>query len=213
MSKGTEFENRREGALNECSDADTDQLFGSDGFFDPTDLVQVKYEMLRRVAVDGVSIREAARASGLSPRIFYHAKAGFEQHGVVGLLGPDPYPSAVAFVQKETGASEESQRFAFSDDYLRIDFERRTVRAGEKVVRLTRTEFALLFHLVSRASKPLPHQELEQLIWGTKCVNRRASLRVYVNQLRKKIEPDPVNPRYIVTEPWVGYRFKNFKNE
>ena len=95
----------------------------------------------------------------------------------------------------------------FSCDHLQIDFEARRVLAGGKDVRLTRTEFELLRLLVSEAGKPLTHTILEQILWGSNAVKNRACLRVYVNQLRKKIEPDPLHPTHIVTDHWVGYRF------
>jgi DNA-binding response OmpR family regulator len=156
--------------------------------------VQVKYEMLRRVAVDGVSIQDAARAFGLSHQTFYRAKTDFEEGGVAGLLA----------LQSDAAKSKPVK---VPPDYLQIDFDARRVRVAQQDVRLTVTEFTLLQYLVSRSDTPISHEELEQLIWGTKSVNRRACLRVYVNHLRKKIEADPLNPKYIITEPWVGYRF------
>jgi two-component system, OmpR family, KDP operon response regulator KdpE len=67
----------------------------------------------------------------------------------------------------------------------------------------------LLRHLVANSGKTLTHRGLLQTVWGPDYGEETESLRVLVNQLRKKIEPNPRAPRYIVTEPWVGYRFEN----
>ena len=78
-------------------------------------------------------------------------------------------------------------------------------RTGE--VRLTPKEFDLLRYLLANPNVPIPHGRLLQAVWGPDYGDQVEYLRVFVNQLRKKIEPDPAHPRYIVTEPWVGYRF------
>jgi two-component system KDP operon response regulator KdpE len=81
------------------------------------------------------------------------------------------------------------------------------VRARGEEVRLTPKEFDLLRFLVAHAGKPVRHRELLQAVWGPDYGDETSYLRVFVTHLRKKIEPDPSNPRYILTEPWVGYRF------
>jgi two-component system KDP operon response regulator KdpE len=98
---------------------------------------------------------------------------------------------------------------AFVSPDLQIDFERRTVAARRRTVRLTPKEFALLRQLVTNEGKTLTHRLLLQTVWGPDYGEEMESLRVLVNQLRKKIEPDPRKPRYILTEPWVGYRFES----
>jgi len=90
---------------------------------------------------------------------------------------------------------------------LEIDFERRTVSAKGRVVRLTPKEFELLRQLVANQGKTLTHRWLLQTVWGPDYGQEMESLRVLINQLRKKIEPDLKKPRYILTEPWIGYRF------
>lgn len=92
---------------------------------------------------------------------------------------------------------------------LEIDFERRTVSVKGRTVRLTPKEFELLRQLVTNKGKTLSHRRLLQTVWGPDYGEETESLRVLVNQLRKKIEPDPRKPRYILTEPWVGYRFES----
>ncbi len=95
----------------------------------------------------------------------------------------------------------------FASDDLEIDFDQRRVRVREKNVRLTPKEFELLRHLVARGGKPVPHRELLQAVWGPDYGDETDYLRVFINHLRRKIEPDPSRPKYVLTEPWVGYRF------
>jgi two-component system KDP operon response regulator KdpE len=88
-----------------------------------------------------------------------------------------------------------------------IDFESRQVRRPGRELRLTPKEFDLLRYLATRPNKAVTHRELLQAVWGPDYGEELEYLRVFINQLRKKIEPDPSNPRYLRTEPWVGYRF------
>jgi two-component system KDP operon response regulator KdpE len=97
---------------------------------------------------------------------------------------------------------------SFLSDDLNIDFEKRAIALKGRTVRLTPKEFELLHYLVANRGKPLPHRRLLQAVWGPDYGQETEYLRVFINQLRKKIEPDPKNPRYIHTEPWVGYRFE-----
>jgi two-component system, OmpR family, KDP operon response regulator KdpE len=90
---------------------------------------------------------------------------------------------------------------------LTIDFDRRRVHRGELEIRLTPKEFELLTLLVTHAGRVLTHRTILKSIWGSHGNEQPEHLRVLMGQLRKKIEPDPANPRYLVTEPWVGYRF------
>lgn len=90
---------------------------------------------------------------------------------------------------------------------LEIDFDARRVKSGNKGVRLTPKEFDLLRYLVSHAGKPVPHRELLQAVWGPDYGDQTDYLRVFITHLRKKIEPNPARPQYILTEPWIGYRF------
>ena len=102
--------------------------------------------------------------------------------------------------------SEQTAAIFVSDD-LTVDLAARKVVARGQPVRLTPKEFELLQHLLSNLNKPISHRKLLQTIWGPDYGDQVEYLRVFVSQLRKKIEPDPSHPRYIVTEPWVGYRF------
>jgi two-component system KDP operon response regulator KdpE len=97
---------------------------------------------------------------------------------------------------------------SFTSNELTIDFDKRLVLLKEQPVRLTPKEFDLLRYLVSNQGRAIGHRRLLQAVWGPDYGDETEYLRVFINQLRKKIELDPHNPRYIHTEPWVGYRFE-----
>ena len=88
-----------------------------------------------------------------------------------------------------------------------IDLQTRIVSVEEKEVHLTPKEFDLLVYMAQHPEKVLTHSVLLKAVWGPQSVQQPEYLRVFINQLRKKIEPEET-PRYILTEPWVGYRFK-----
>ena len=91
---------------------------------------------------------------------------------------------------------------------FRIDTPARKVTVRRNEVRLTPKEFELLVYLARRPGKVVTHRALLGAIWGGQSTEQVEYLRVFVGQLRKKLEPDSSSPRYIVTEPWVGYRFE-----
>ena len=93
-------------------------------------------------------------------------------------------------------------------DDLEINFNLRRVVVGDREARLTPKEFDLLQFMVAHPNVPIPHTKLLQSVWGADYGDEVEYLRVFVNQLRKKIEKDPSNPKYLLTEPWVGYRFQ-----
>jgi two-component system KDP operon response regulator KdpE len=103
-----------------------------------------------------------------------------------------------------TGGAEET--IVVSPQFS-VNIAARQVTINGKLVRLTPKEFDLLRYLLANANKPIPHRKLLQTIWGPDYGDEVEYLRVFVSQLRKKIEPDHAHPRYIVTEPWIGYRF------
>lgn len=104
-------------------------------------------------------------------------------------------------------SAPESGPHTFSSGDVDIDFDARRVRVNGNNVRLTPKEFELLRYLVSQGGKPVPHRELLQAVWGPDYGDETDYLRVFINHLRKKIEPNPAQPIYVLTEPWVGYRF------
>jgi two-component system, OmpR family, KDP operon response regulator KdpE len=90
---------------------------------------------------------------------------------------------------------------------LAIDYDRHRVLRGDEEIRLTPKEFDLLALLVRNADRVLTHRVILKAIWGPHAVNQPEHLWVLMAQLRKKIETDPSQPRYLLSEPWVGYRF------
>jgi two-component system, OmpR family, KDP operon response regulator KdpE len=90
---------------------------------------------------------------------------------------------------------------------LCVDLEARIVTVAGAPVRLTPKEYDLLVFMMRNAGKVLTHTAMLRAVWGGENAEQVEYLRVFVGQLRKKIEPDPSHPRYIVTEPWIGYRF------
>ena len=96
----------------------------------------------------------------------------------------------------------------FESPQLSVDLERRIVDVRGQRVHLSPKEFDVLRLLVTQQGKPLTHKKLLQTVWGPDHGEETENLRVVINQLRKKIEKDPTRPRYILTEPWLGYRFQ-----
>jgi two-component system KDP operon response regulator KdpE len=96
----------------------------------------------------------------------------------------------------------------FASKDVTIDFESRELTVRGRAVHLTPKEYDVLKHLVANQGKPLTHRRLLQSVWGPDYGEETENLRVVINQLRKKIEADPGHPKYILTEPWIGYRFQ-----
>lgn len=99
------------------------------------------------------------------------------------------------------------------DDRLSIDFNRHQVIVNGERIDLRPTEYRLLNHLIQNAGWVVPHETLLAKVWGYEYRDETHYLRLYVNYLRKKIEEDPANPKYILTERGVGYRFVDFKRK
>lgn len=97
------------------------------------------------------------------------------------------------------------------DEDLQIDFPRRAVIVRGETVKLRPTEYRLLLHLVENAGWIVPQETLLSKVWGPEYRDDSQILRLYITYLRKKIEPDPPNPRYILTERGVGYQFVDYK--
>ena len=110
-----------------------------------------------------------------------------------------------AALRRSPDVSEQTSVIEEGD--FRIDLEMRQLLVGGKEVRLTPKEFELLLYLIRHSGKVLTHRTLLANVWGGDSTDQTEYLRVFIRHLRKKIEPDPAKPRYILTEPWVGYRF------
>jgi two-component system, OmpR family, KDP operon response regulator KdpE len=93
-------------------------------------------------------------------------------------------------------------------DDVEINFESRRVIVAGRPVRLTSKEFDLLLYLATHRNRTIPHRELLSEVWGSEHVDERKYLRVFINRLRKKIEASPREPKFLLTEPFVGYRLQ-----
>lgn len=168
-------------------------------------------------AVDGVQLCRLVRATSRVPIIVLSVRDK-EQQKVEALdAGADDY------VTKPFGMSEllarvranlrrvptevEADPIIEIGDF-NIDTASRKVMVRRRDVRLTPKEFELLVYLARRPGKVIQHRALLGAIWGGQSTEQVEYLRVFVGQLRKKLEPDAASPRYLVTEPWVGYRFE-----
>jgi two-component system KDP operon response regulator KdpE len=96
----------------------------------------------------------------------------------------------------------------FQSKDFTVDFELRRVTVGGEEVHLAPKEFEVLKELIANQGKPVSHRRLLQAVWGPEYGEETENLRVVINQLRKKIEKDHSQPKYVLTEPWVGYRFQ-----
>jgi two-component system, OmpR family, KDP operon response regulator KdpE len=103
--------------------------------------------------------------------------------------------------------SDETEASALGVGAFHIDFHDHRVRVHGQPVRLTPKEFDLFVFMARHPNRVLPHKTLLGAVWGQASEEQSEYLRVFVGQLRKKLESDPANPRYLLTEPWVGYRF------
>jgi two-component system KDP operon response regulator KdpE len=108
-------------------------------------------------------------------------------------------------LRHSAGAAPATPLFTAGD--LEVDFSKQVVKRQGQIVKLTRTEYELLAYLVSHHGKVLTHKELLRNVWGPEYGEESEYVRVFIRQLRSKIEDDPSNPKFIVTEPRIGYRF------
>lgn len=109
----------------------------------------------------------------------------------------------------EITGDQEPELLQSDDGYLSMDIPRRHVRVNEQEIRLTPTEFALLHQLMLHSGKVLTHRALLRSVWGPEYGEESDYLRVYIRQLRRKVEQEPSQPQYILTEPGVGYVFRS----
>jgi two-component system, OmpR family, KDP operon response regulator KdpE len=165
--------------------------------------------------MSGLEVCRRVREFSAVPVIVLSAK-GSESDKVAALdLGADDYVTKpfgmdellarVRAVMRRQPASEAGASVLEVGD-VRIDSDERRVIVAGKEFKLTPKEFDVLKYLACNAGKVVTHRKLLQSVWGWQSSEQTEYLRVVVNQLRRKIEPDPQHPRYILTEPWVGYR-------
>ena len=121
-------------------------------------------------------------------------------------FGMDELLARIRAALRRQPASESQSRTLEAGEF-RVDLDAHIVTRGGEELRLTPKEFDLLTYLVRNAGKVLTHRALLGAVWGGDYTEQHEYLRVFIGQLRKKIEPDPSKPRFILTEPWIGYRF------
>ncbi|MBX2994127.1 MAG: response regulator [Bdellovibrionaceae bacterium] len=119
-------------------------------------------------------------------------------------FGPDELLARIRVALRHTGMIEATPIFESGD--LKVDLNKKTVLVSENQIRLTSTEYAVLSRLVRDHGKVVSQIQLLKEIWGTTAKDQSHYLRIYINQLRKKIESNPSEPVHILTEPGVGYR-------
>jgi two-component system KDP operon response regulator KdpE len=167
--------------------------------------------------VDGLEICARIRAQSDVPIIVLSAR-GAEAQKVAALdqgaddyvtkpFGPEELLARVRAALRRTLTAREPPTGQMVRGEVTIDFGRHRVYRLDEEIRLTPKEFELLALLASRAGQVLTHRAILETIWGPNAVDQPEHLRVLMGQLRKKLEPDPSRPRYLLTEPWVGYRF------
>lgn len=172
--------------------------------------------------LDGFEVLRMIREAYSVPVIMLTAK-GEEDDRIYGLeLGADDYitkpfsprelVSRVKAVLRRTESSGvPSKDLIEVDDRLKIDFGRREIWVEGKLVQLRPTEYRLLFHLVQNAGWVLTYDQLLTKVWGYEYRDEPHYVRLYVNYLRQKLEENPSEPKYILTERGVGYRFVDYR--
>ena len=175
--------------------------------------------------LDGFETLRMLREFSSIPVIMLTAK-GEENDKVYGLeLGADDYitkpfgprelSSRIKAVLRRADMPTSSPDNAILkiDDRLSVDFNQREVIVNGERIKLRPTEYRLLYHLIENAGWTVPHDQLLAKVWGYEYRDEAHYVRLYVNYLREKIEEDPSNPRYILTERGVGYRFLDFRRQ
>ncbi|MFM8322588.1 MAG: response regulator transcription factor [Chloroflexota bacterium] len=172
--------------------------------------------------LDGFEVLKVIREVTPVPVIMLTAK-GEEDDRVRGLeLGADDYVtkpfsprelvSRVRAVLRRTETPGAAVHGLLEvDDRLKIDFDHREVWVEGKLVKLRPTEYRLLYHLVQNAGWVITHDQILTKVWGYEYRDEPHYVRLYINYLRKKLEQDPANPKYILTERGIGYRFVDFR--
>ena len=161
---------------------------------------------------DGFSLIHHVRASGDTPIVVLSVRGGDADKIRALDLGADDFvvkpfstPELLARIRAQLRRIGSRSQLEFPD--LSIDVERRRVVQGTRELRLTPTELAILELLAHKAGRPVTFDEIIAAVWKGAPGTTNDAVRVHVGALRRKIEPDPSNPRYLVTEPWIGYRF------
>ena len=171
--------------------------------------------------LDGFETLRMLREFSDIPVIMLTAK-GEENDKVYGLeLGADDYitkpfgprelSSRIKAIFRRLEKPSTEEAIMQIDERLSVDFNRREVIVAGERIKLRPTEYRLLYHLIRNAGWTVPHDQLLQKVWGYEYRDEAHYVRLYVNYLREKIEADPSDPQYIITERGVGYRFADFR--
>ncbi len=171
--------------------------------------------------LDGFETLRMLREFSDIPVIMLTAK-GEENDKVYGLeLGADDYitkpfgprelSSRIKAIFRRLEKPTTEEAILQVDERLSVDFNRREVIVAGERIKLRPTEYRLLYHLIRNAGWTVPHDQLLQKVWGYEYRDEAHYVRLYVNYLREKIEADPSDPQYIITERGVGYRFADFR--
>lgn len=171
---------------------------------------------LNMPGLDGIEVCQRIRAWG-NMSIIVLSVRGDEKDKVKALNeGADDYITKPFGIEEllarirvalKHSAGQEVATPVFTAGDLEIDIGKRLVKRGEKLIKLTPTEYRLLEYLVCNCGKVFSHTDLLRNVWGPDYGGEREYVRVFIGQLRHKIEDDPVNPRFILTVPRMGYRF------
>jgi DNA-binding response OmpR family regulator len=172
---------------------------------------------IRMPKLDGFELCQRVREFSQVPVLILTAHATQEEDVVHGLdLGADDYlikpfkldelrARVRALLRRATGGG--ADRTAYIDNYLIVDLEQRRVLVEGQEISLTPTEFRLLEVFVRHVGQVLTNEQLVKLVWGWEYIDEVHYPRIYVSHLRRKLEPDPASPTYIVNEYGIGYRF------
>lgn len=174
--------------------------------------------------LDGFEVLKMVREISNIPIIMLTAK-GEEDDRVKGLeLGADDYvtkpfsprelvsrvKAVLRRIETESGEDEDVIQV---DERLKIDFNRREIWVEGELVKLRPTEYRLLYHLVQNAGWVLTYDQILSRVWGYEYRDEPHYVRLYINYLRQKLEEEPANPKYILTERGVGYRFVDYQRD
>lgn len=174
--------------------------------------------------LDGYETLKMLREFSSIPVVMLTAKSE-EEDIVRGLeLGADDYitkPFGVrelvsrvkAVLRRVQSTTEHQQALLQIDDRLTIDFNNHAVIVEGQPIKLRPTEYRMLYHLIENVGWTVPHEQLLAKVWGYEYRDETHYVRLYINYLREKIEKDPANPKYILTERGIGYRFYDYRKE
>jgi two-component system KDP operon response regulator KdpE len=167
--------------------------------------------------IEGTEVCRQVRAASAVPIIVLSAR-GAETDKVDALelgaddyvtkpFGPDELVARIRVALRRVSEADAAPEGRLRVGDLTIDYDRHRLLRGDEEIRLTPKEFELLALLARNPDRVLTHRVILKAVWGPNAVNEPEHLWVLMGQLRKKVEPDPSKPRYLLSEPWVGYRF------